>query len=124
MTIKTVSRSNVQHSSRRAFTLVELLVVIAIIGILVGLLMPAVMNAQNEARRAQCQENLRNVAMALVNFESAKNFFPGYINTFRGLNNVTWYTMILQESTHFLCDRIILIVIKAFLYIIFGKDVR
>ena len=97
MTFKTVSRSNVRHSSRHAFTLVELLVVIAIISILVGLLMPAVMNAQNEARRAQCQENLRNVAMALVNFESAKNFFPGYLNTFRGMNNVTWYTMILEQ---------------------------
>ncbi len=97
MTFKTVSRSNVQHSSRRAFTLVELLVVIAIISILVGLLMPAVMNAQNEARRSQCQENLRNVAMALVNFESSKNYFPGYINSFRGQNNVTWFTMILEQ---------------------------
>ena len=97
MTFKTVSRSNVQYSSHRAFTLVELLVVIAIISILVGLLMPAVMNAQNEARRAQCQENLRNVAMALVNFESSKNYFPGYIQKFRGQNNVTWYTMILEQ---------------------------
>ena len=97
MTIKTVSRSNVQHSSRRAFTLVELLVVIAIISMLVGLLMPAVMNAQNEARRSQCQENLRNVAMALVNFESSKNYFPGYIQDFRGQSKVTWFTMILEQ---------------------------
>lgn len=97
MTFKTVTRNYIRNSSRRAFTLVELLVVIAIISILVGLLMPAVMNAQNEARRAQCQENLRNVAVALVNFESSKNYFPGYINSFRGLNNVTWYTMILEQ---------------------------
>lgn len=96
MTFKTVTRNHVQMSSRRAFTLVELLVVIAIIGILVGLLMPAVMNAQNEARRAQCQENLRNVAVALVNFESSKNYFPGYVQNFRG-SNVTWYTMILEQ---------------------------
>ena len=96
MTFKTVSRSTVRHSSRRAFTLVELLVVIAIISILVGLLMPAVMNAQNEARRAQCQENLRNIAMALVSYESSKNFFPGYVQSFRGYNR-TWYTMILDQ---------------------------
>ena len=96
MTFKTVTRNYIRNSSRRAFTLVELLVVIAIISILVGLLMPAVMNAQNEARRAQCQENLRNVAMALVNFESGKNYFPGYIQTFRG-QNVTWFTMILEQ---------------------------
>lgn len=96
MTFKTVTRNYIRNSSRRAFTLVELLVVIAIISILVGLLMPAVMNAQNEARRAQCQENLRNIAMALVNFESSKNYFPGYINSFRG-RNTSWYSMILEQ---------------------------
>lgn len=104
MTYKTVMRKNVQNqqlnefrfSSRRAFTLVELLVVIAIIGALVGMLMPAVMNAQNEARRAQCMQNLQNVSTALLNFESSKNYFPGYVQNFRG-QNVTWYTMILQE---------------------------
>lgn len=96
MTFKTVTRNYIRNSSRRAFTLVELLVVIAIISILVGLLMPAVMNAQNEARRAQCQENLRNVAMALVNFESSKNYFPGYVNSFRSQKR-TWFTMILEQ---------------------------
>ncbi|MBR6435995.1 MAG: DUF1559 domain-containing protein, partial [Thermoguttaceae bacterium] len=96
MTFKTVTRNYIRNSSRRAFTLVELLVVIAIISILVGLLMPAVMNAQNEARRAQCQENLRNVAMALVNYESSKNYFPGYVSTFRG-QNITWFTAILEQ---------------------------
>ena len=96
MTFKTVTRNHVQMSSRRAFTLVELLVVIAIISILVGLLMPAVMNAQNEARRAQCQENLRNVAMALTNFESSKNYFPGYKSQLRG-QTITWYTAILEQ---------------------------
>ena len=102
MTFKTVSRSNVQHSSRRGFTLVELLVVIAIISILVGLLMPAVMNAQNEARRAQCQENLRNVAMALANFESGKNYFPGFKAYFNNKENqksntASWYLQILSQ---------------------------
>ena len=96
MTFKTVTRNYIRNSSRRAFTLVELLVVIAIISILVGLLMPAVMNAQNEARRAQCQENLRNVAMALVNFESSKNYFPGYKINFNS-DTASWYLQILPQ---------------------------
>jgi prepilin-type N-terminal cleavage/methylation domain-containing protein/prepilin-type processing-associated H-X9-DG protein len=68
------------HSDRRAklsgFTLVELLVVIAIIGILVALLLPAIQAAREAARRAQCQSNLHNVALACLNYESAKKKFP------------------------------------------------
>lgn len=104
MTFKTVTQKNIQNcksenfrfSSRRAFTLVELLVVIAIIGILVGLIMPAVMNAQNLARQSQCQENLRNVSTALINYETSKNYFPGYKSQFRG-QTITWYTAILEQ---------------------------
>jgi prepilin-type N-terminal cleavage/methylation domain-containing protein len=61
---------------RRAFTLVELLVVIAIIGILVALLLPAIQAAREAARRAQCQNNLKNVALAVLNYESSKKSFP------------------------------------------------
>jgi prepilin-type N-terminal cleavage/methylation domain-containing protein len=61
---------------RKAFTLVELLVVIAIIGILVALLLPAIQAAREAARRAKCQSNLKNIALALANFESAKKRFP------------------------------------------------
>jgi prepilin-type N-terminal cleavage/methylation domain-containing protein len=61
---------------RAAFTLVELLVVIAIIGILVALLLPAVQAAREAARRAQCQSNLKNVALAVLNYESAHKIFP------------------------------------------------
>ncbi|WP_145287501.1 DUF1559 family PulG-like putative transporter [Pirellulimonas nuda] len=61
---------------RRAFTLVELLVVIAIIGILIALLLPAVQAARESARRANCQANMKNLALAALNFESARNQFP------------------------------------------------
>jgi prepilin-type N-terminal cleavage/methylation domain-containing protein/prepilin-type processing-associated H-X9-DG protein len=58
------------------FTLVELLVVIAIIGILVALLLPAIQAAREAARRAQCQNNMHNVAIACLNYESTKKIFP------------------------------------------------
>lgn len=64
----------------RGFTLVELLVVIAIIGILVGLLLPAVQAAREAARRMQCSNNIRQLALAAHNFESAnKRLPPGII---------------------------------------------
>ena len=65
----------------RAFTLVELLVVIAIIGILVGLLLPAVQAAREAARRTQSQNNLKQLGLGILNYESALKRLPsGYIS--------------------------------------------
>jgi len=87
-----------RHPSRRSgFTLVELLVVIAIIGILVGMLLPAVQRVREAARRSNCQSNLRNVMLACLNYESSRQRYPAGASGGIGSESLSFTYSILPE---------------------------
>lgn len=84
---------------RKAFTLVELLTVIAVIGVLIGMLLPAVQAARESARRISCENNIRQVALATLNFESATRRLPVAVTQFEvgQFGGMTWLTRLLPH---------------------------
>jgi prepilin-type N-terminal cleavage/methylation domain-containing protein/prepilin-type processing-associated H-X9-DG protein len=101
---------------RAGFTLVELLVVIAIIGVLVALLLPAIQSARESARRATCINQMKQLGIALLNYESAKKHLPGgqlftnsskyQPNDPRDWNNARWFSVQAQILAYIEDDNI------------------
>ncbi len=87
------------NRSNRGFTLVELLVVVAIIGILIGMLLPAVQSVREAARRTSCMNNLRQLSLAILNYESAHQQYPSGTFQIDGGETQTFNDDLIMHST-------------------------
>jgi len=105
--VQLTDRAQLTRTPARGFTLVELLVVIAIIGILIGMLLPAIQAIREAARRTTCANNLKQIGLSLQNYHSAHQAFPAGVTDWRPFfggdqskRNLAWSVFLLPHLDH------------------------